>query len=107
MTTARVESDSDLDAFFDPSDFGTLAVLTLANGATREAYGIFESPVASRTLTQHMDATTPAPTFACKTSAFAGAAEGLPVTIGGKAYTIRAILEEGTGVSSFNLEVAE
>ena len=99
-----VESLEDLSAFFDMGDFATEAVATFAAGGTKRMKGIFENPVASRSITSNMEVTTPEPTFVCRTVDAKDVREGDALKVLSTAYVVRATLTDGTGVSTLVLE---
>jgi hypothetical protein len=99
-----VESAADLAVFFDLDDFGDAATYTPLVGSPSTVNGIFDEPQASRTVTEMMDVTIPAPQFVCRTSDVASAAEGDSITIRSVAYTVRVVMKDGTGVTTLMLE---
>lgn len=101
-----VESDLDLDVFFAISDFGDAAIYTPYGLGSVTVKGIFDAPQASRTVTDMMEVTIPAPQFMCRTVDVASAAEGDGLRVRGIDYTVRAVLTDGTGVTTLMLEKA-
>jgi hypothetical protein len=101
---APLETDADLDAFFDLDEFAFDATILLQSGSNRRVKGIFENPIASRSITQNVDVTTPNATFVCKTEDVDEVDEGDKLRIDGRNYTIRAAMTDGAGVTTFALE---
>lgn len=99
-----VETATELAIFFDVDDFGTAAAYTPVGGQTRTVNGIFDNPQASRNATDLLDITIPAPQFVCRTSDVANVAEGDSLVVNAVTYTVRVVLTDGTGVSTFLLE---
>lgn len=99
-----VESASDLAVFFEISDFGDAAIYTAAGKAGLTVKGIFDAPQASRTVTDMMEVTIPAPQFMCRTVDVPSAAEGDTLMVRGVNYTVRAVLTDGTGITTLMLE---
>lgn len=101
-----VESAADLAIFFGIDDFGDAATYTPLVGAAVTVNGIFDNPQASRTVTENMDITAPSPQFVCRTSDLPSVAEGDAIAIRSVNYTIRAVLTDGTGVTTLMMERA-
>lgn len=99
-----VETATELAIFFDVDDFGTAATYTRVGGQPVTVNGIFDNPQASRNATDLLDITIPAPQFVCRTSDTANAAEGDTLVVNAVTYTVRVVLTDGTGVSTFLLE---
>ena len=101
-----VESADDLAVFFDVDDFGEAATYTPLAGSPSTVNGIFDNPQASRTVTDMMDVTIPAPQFHCRTADVSSAVEGDSLTIRSTSYTVRAVMTDGTGTTTLMLERA-
>lgn len=101
-----IETADDLAAFFGIDDFGDAATYTPLAGAAVTVNGIFDAPQASRTITDMMDITAPQPQFVCRTSDMPNAAEGDTLAVRSVTYTVRAVMTDGTGVTTLMLERA-
>jgi voltage-gated potassium channel Kch len=101
-----IETADDLAAFFEIDDFGDAATYTPLAGAAVAVSGIFDAPQASRTITDMMDITAPQPQFVCRTSDMPNAAEGDTLIVRSATYTVRAVMTDGTGVTTLMLERA-
>jgi hypothetical protein len=99
-----IESADDLAVFFGIDDFGDAATYTPLAGSPKTVNGIFDEPQASRTVTDMMDVTIPAPQFVCRTSDMPSAAEGDTIVIRAVTYTVRVVMTDGTGVTTLMLE---
>lgn len=96
--------ETSLSDFFDLDDFAVEAILTFAGGGSVTVQGIFDTPQATRNASDLLDVTMPATQFVCPTADVSGAAEGDALEVNSVEYTVRVILTDGTGVSTFILE---
>lgn len=99
-----VESAADILNFFEVDDFADTATYTPVGGSSVSVTGIFDEPQASRNATDLIDITIPSPQFVCRTVDVPTAADGDQLIIRTIAYTVRVVLNDGTGVSTLILE---
>ena len=99
-----VESAADILNFFEVADFADTATYTPVSGSAVSVTGIFDEPQASRNATDLIDITIPSPQFVCRTVDVPAAADGDQLIIRAIAYTVRVVLNDGTGVSTLILE---
>jgi hypothetical protein len=99
-----VESAADILDFFELDDFADTATYTPVGGSASSVLGIFDAPQASRNATDLMDITIPSPQFVCRTADVPAAADGDEIIIRAVTYTVRVVLNDGTGVSTLVLE---
>lgn len=79
-----IETDADRAIFFDPDEFGGIAVVTIDGGEPFEVEGIYESPHFVRGIKQDnqftannsADVSSQKPTFRTRSSALAGVKSG-------------------------------
>lgn len=93
----------DLDAFFDPRDFGTPALIRFASGETRPVHGIFDDPYKAATVGEYTqdDATT---TLMVKAADAAGVRRKDRVEIGGVTYDVLTGPQpDGTGMAIISM----
>jgi hypothetical protein len=99
-----VESAADILDFFELDDFADTATYTPVGGSASSVLGIFDAPQANRNATDLMDITIPSPQFVCRTADVPAAADGDEIIIRAVTYTVRVVLNDGTGVSTLVLE---
>lgn len=99
-----IESAADLLIFIQEDDFAVSAVYTPAGGAATTITGIFQDPQASRNLTERMDVSIPEVTFITRTVDIGGDAEGDNLVVSSVSYTIKAVVTDGTGMTTMMLE---
>jgi hypothetical protein len=100
-----VESATDRLAFLDLDDFAVEATYTPVSGAPVTILGILDTPQASRSVSAMVDVTIPAVSFVCRTDDVGDDAEGGDLTVAGDDYVIRAVITDGTGMSTLTLEL--
>ena len=108
-----VESQAELEAFFNPTEFGDTAVFRWAEDE-REVAGIFDDPAltvspgglptsrSSPVMLQVADVTTVQPRFICPTHLAAGIPKSADITINGRDFSIADRRSEG-GLQHFFL----
>lgn len=99
-----VESASDLSIFFDIGDFADSAKYTPYGKRTKTIDGIFDNATAQLSATDEMAITIPQPRFYCRSVDVTGGAEGDKIVIRNTDYTVRVMVDDGTGVSTLFLE---
>lgn len=101
-----LESDADLEGFFDANDFGTRATLTPSAGDPVEITGIFTAAhEVAGASGDWPGVSTAAPVLTIPASALpAGAMQGDALSIGAVAYRVRDIQPDGTGLARLVLE---
>jgi hypothetical protein len=99
----------DLDAFFDPSDFGTPATLVVA-GKTVTTSGMFDDPTITAEMSRRgqMDRSPEFDVvflrFYCPLAKVAGVVKNTAITIEDTIYNITRVEPDGTGMVSLYLE---
>lgn len=99
-----VETDDERAIFFGIDDFGTAATYTPTGGEATTVNGIFERDYAAVNAGGAIDFAITSPAFQCRTSDVSSAAEGDAIVIGGVNYTVRVVMDDGTGLTMLQLE---
>lgn len=90
-------------AFFDPRDFGTVAVIQFAAGGTRQVNGIFDDPYVGAEIGDHVQDTS-GPTLTISEADAAGVKRYDAVTISGVTYDVLTKPKnDGTGMMMMTL----
>lgn len=99
-----VEGDTERAVFLDQSDFAQAATYTPSGGSGSSISGIFDAADGLVDLGGRVGVTSDDPQFHCRTSDVASAAEGDALVTGGVNYTIRDVIDDGTGMTTLMLE---
>lgn len=99
-----VESATDRAVFVDIDDFGTAATYTPSGGLAATVNGIFDNEFIEVDAGGGVGVALNQPRFHCRTADVSSAAEGDTITIGGVAYTVRIVQDDGTGMTVLILE---
>jgi len=99
-----IEGDTERAIFFDTSDFGISATYTPDGGSAATVSGILDKDFALADLGGGVGVASADPRFVCRTSDVASAAGGDTLVAGGITYTVRAVEDDGTGVTVLVLE---
>lgn len=99
-----VNTASDLNTFFDLSDFGVQALYTAAGKRPVTISGLFDNPSASESLTDLMDVIVPKPRWQCRTVDTPNAAEGDKLKVEGTSYVVRVVTTDGEGITSMLMD---
>ena len=99
-----VEGDSERGVFFSTDDFGVSATYTPSGGSAATVSGILDKDFALADLGGGVGITSNDPRFICRTSDVASAAGGDTLVASGTTYTVRAVEDDGTGVTTLVLE---
>lgn len=97
-----VESAADRLAMLE--DFGVSATFTPAGGAASTVTGIYDTEYQAADMGVGADIATLDPRFLCRTADVPSVAEGDALTVSGVAYTIRVVMDDGTGMTELVLE---
>lgn len=97
---------SDFDTFFDPSDFGTPAVMTTAgDGQSHDLVGIFSAPGSVVLQGDHAGVSTELPVFTIAEITLPAAhARGDRIVLAAVAYVAMDFQPDGTGLMRLVLE---
>jgi len=98
------DDQADLRGIFTITDFAVEGVYTPAGGTPKVINGIFDKPQASRNATEYLEITIPAPQFVCPSADVIDVEEGDTLRVDSVTYTIRVVLNDGTGVTTLILE---
>ena len=99
-----VESDTERAVLFSTSDFGQVATYTPSGGSGSSINGIFDNGYGLVDLGGRVGVTTGDPSFVCRTSDVSSAVEGDALVMGSTNYTIRDVIDDGTGMTTLMLE---
>lgn len=99
-----IEAAADRAIFFDADEFGVAATYTPDGGAATTINGIFDNPQLSQGATDMLEITTPQPEFECRSADVPNVAEGDTLVVNTVSYIIRAVMNDGTGISTLMLE---
>jgi hypothetical protein len=100
-----VETNTERAVFVATGDFAQTATYTPFGGSSSSISGIFDAPDGLVDLGGRVGITSDNPVFNCRTSDVASAAEGDALVTGGVNYTIRDVIDDGTGMTTLMLEV--
>lgn len=100
-----VESAADRAIFFDIDDFGSAATYTPSGGPASTVNGIFDNDFLEVEAGGGVGFALQQPRFLCRTADVSAAAEGDALVVGGTAYTIRIVKDDGTGLTELVLEL--
>jgi Phage Head-Tail Attachment. len=100
-----IETDTELDVFFNVNDFAVAASYTLAGGETTTINGIFDNEYLGEESGAGVVFAVSQPRFMVKTSDLpSGADEGDGLVVSGTDYLVKVIERDGTGVTMLVLE---
>ena len=99
-----VESDTERAVLFSTSDFGQVATYTPSGGSGSSINGIFDNGDGLVDIGGRVGVTAGDPQFVCRTSDDSSAAEGDALVTGSVNYTVRDVIDDGTGMSTLVLE---
>ena len=100
-----VEGDTERAVFLATGDVAQTATYTPSGGSGASISGIFDAPDGLVDLGGRVGVTSDDPSFHCRTSDVSSAAEGDALVTGGVNYTIRDVIDDGTGMTTLMLEV--
>ena len=107
-----IETDEDLDEFFDTEDFADECVITGANDFSRTLNGILNTGTEAVEFAGVINVEAPNPSFVCKESDLDGLGpfqeggpvkKGMTATVRDKSYKIERIANDQQGVSTVYL----
>ena len=99
-----IESDTERAVFLSTSDFGQAATYTPAGGSGAAINGVFDAGDGLVDIGGSVGVTSADPSFHCRTSDVSSAAEGDALVTGSADYTIRDVINDGTGMTTLMLE---
>ena len=99
-----IEGNTERAVFLSTDDYGQSGVYTPAGGSGSTINGIFDSSDQLVDLGGRVGVTAGDPSFHCRTSDVSSAAEGDALVTGGVDYTIRDVIDDGTGMTQLILE---
>ena len=99
-----VEGNTERAVFLSTSDFGQTATYTPSGGSASTINGIFDNGDGFVDFGGSVGVTSDNPQFACRTSDVSSASEGDALVTGSVNYTVREILDDGTGMTILMLE---
>ena len=99
-----VENNTERAVFLATSDFAQAATYTPSGGCGSSINGVFDNGDGLVDLGGRVGVTSGDPQFVCRTSDVSSAAEGDALVTGSTNYTIRDVIDDGTGMSTFMLE---
>ena len=98
------ESSTERAVFFEADGFGVSATYTPAGGSASTINGIFDDAFEPIDAGGFVAVASSSPVFHCQTSDVSAAAEGDALTVSGTNYTIRVVMDDGTGMTMLQLE---
>ena len=99
-----VESDTERAVLLSTSDFAQSATYTPSGGSGSTINGVFDAADGLVDLGGRVGVTAGDPQFHCRTSDVSSAAEGDALVTGSTNYTIRDVIDDGTGMTTLMLE---
>ena len=99
-----IESDTERAVLLSTSDFAQTATYTPSGGSASTINGIFDNGDGLVDLGGRVGVTAGDPSFVCRTSDVSSAAEGDALVTGSTNYTIRDVIDDGTGMTTLVLE---
>ena len=99
-----IESDTERAVFLSTSDFGQAATYTPSGGSGASISGVYDAGDGLVDLGGRVGVTSADPSFHCRTSDVSSAAEGDALVTGSSNYTIREVINDGTGMTALMLE---
>ena len=99
-----VEADTERAVLLSTSDFGSVATYTPSGGSGSSINGVFDNGDGLVDIGGRVGVTAGDPQFVCRTSDVASAAEGDALVTGSTNYTIRDVIDDGTGMTTLMLE---
>ena len=99
-----IESDTERTVFLATSDFAQAATYTPSGGSGASINGVFDNGDGLVDLGGRVGVTSGDPQFVCCTSDVFSAAEGDALVTGSVNYTIRDVIDDGTGMTTLRLE---
>jgi hypothetical protein len=94
------------DRLFMLSDFGVTVSYTYADATLTSFTGIFDNDYQAVDAGGGVAFAMQQPRLTCRTSDVTGALEGDTAVIGGVTYTVRVVMDDGTGITELTLEKA-
>jgi len=98
-----VETDIERAIFFEADDFGITATLTI-DGQESQVTGIFDDDYEDVDVGGAVPFAASAPTFHARTADMVGVEEGDTLAIDDDVYTVRVVMNDGTGLTMLRLE---
>ena len=98
-----IETDTERSVFFDTDDFGSAGTFTHSVSAS-SVNGILEKDFNLFDVGGSVDIGRYTPRFSCRSTDVSTAVQGDTMAVSGTTYTIRAIEDEGTGITRLVLE---
>ena len=99
-----VETSTERAIFLSTSDFGQTATYTPSGGSSSTINGIFDNGDGLVDLGGSVGVTSDDPQFSCRTSDVSSASEGDALVTGSVNYTVRDVIDDGTGMTILMLE---
>ena len=99
-----VEGDTERAIFFSSDDFGSAATYTPSGGSASTINGIFDKDYALAAIADGVGVGTNDPRFICRTSDVSSAANGDAIVVNSVTYTVRNVEDDGTGITTLELE---
>ncbi len=99
-----VEGDTERAIFFSSDDFGSAATYTPSGGSASTINGIFDKDYALAAIGDGVGVGSNDPRFICRTSDVSSAANGDAIVVNSVTYTVRNVEDDGTGITTLELE---
>ena len=99
-----VEGNTERAVFLATSDFAQSATYTPSGGSGSSINGVFDNGDGLVDLGGRVGVTAGDPQFVCRTSDVSSAVEGDALVTGGVDYTVRDVIDDGTGMTTLMLE---
>ena len=99
-----IEGNTERAVFLSTADFGQSATYTPNGGSASAINGIFDAGDGLVDIGGRVGVTSADPSFHCRTADVSSAVEGDALVTGGTDYTIRDVIDDGTGMTQLMLE---